>query len=269
MHTQAGQRGRKALWLVCVLAVGVATANRGLAAGKSRSRKEAARAMARTERAIAKMRRSKRPSRSLGTFRDGRLVNALELPVTDLFGYRVRYPKRQTHYGADRMVFGLMTLGVRMRLLCGEAGQFDVGDISAKEGGKLSPHITHQMGLDVDLGLYVTDPKGKPLSNRMVTFDEKGWSKDKSLRFDVRRNWWLVASMIENRHFAKIRCILLADWLKKLLLDYAERRLRTLSNPDSIKRQKDLIRQAEKLVRQPKSSPHANHYHVSLKQTDD
>lgn len=161
-----------------------------------------------------------------------------------------------------------MTLGVRMRELCGEAGLFVVGDISAKHGGKLSPHINHQMGLDVDLGLYVTDPQGKPLGNRMVTFDAQGWSRDKSLRFDVRRNWWFVASMVENRHFREIRCILLADWLKKLLLDYARRRLRTLRNPASIKRQKELIRQAEKLVLQPKSSPHDNHYHLSLKQMD-
>ena len=123
--------------------------------------------MRRVERIIAKMRKGKKPSRSTGTLSNGKLEDALELPVTEALGYRVSHPKRQTHFGADRMVFGLMTLGVRMRELCGEAGQFVVGDISAKGGGKLSPHINHQMGLDVDLGLYVTDPRGKPLGNRV------------------------------------------------------------------------------------------------------
>jgi len=223
------------------------------------------RAMRRVEQVIARMRKGKKPSRSAGTLGNGRLENALQLPVTEAFGYRVLHARRQAHFGADRMVFGLMTLGVRMRELSGPSGLFVVGDISARDGGKLSPHINHQMGLDVDLGFYVTDPSGKPLGNRMAAFGRDGWSKGRGLRFDARRNWWFVASMIESRHFAEVRFILLADWLKKLLLDHARHRLKSLRDPRHVKRQEALIEQAEKLIVQPKSSPHDNHYHLSLK----
>jgi len=223
------------------------------------------RAMARVRKLIARMSRAKKPSRSTGTLSNGRLEHAAELPDTRVFGYRILSPKRKTHFGADRMVFGLMVLGVRMRELCAEAGEFGVGDISAKNGGKLSPHINHQMGLDVDLGFYVTDAEGKPLGNRMAAFDSNGRSKDGRLRFDAKRNWWLVASMFENPYFGEVRFLLLADWLKKLLLDHARRRLTRLRDPRHVERQKELIRRAEALIRQPSSSPHDNHYHLSLK----
>jgi penicillin-insensitive murein endopeptidase len=62
-----------------------------------------------------------------------------------------------------------------------------VGDIGAKEGGRLAPHINHQGGRDVDLGFYIADEQGRFQGNRMVRFDKEGKGEG-SLRFDLVPN---------------------------------------------------------------------------------
>ena len=212
---------------------------------------------------IAKLKKEKEPSRSIGPLSDSRLENAAVLPAQGR-GFRVVNAKRQANFGTDEMVFGLMELGARMHDLYQRDGEFIVGDISAREGGKLAPHLNHQGGRDVDLGLYLCTEDGKPRGDRMVTCGEDGAASSGNLRFDVARNWAFVGAMIENEHFESIRAILLADWLKALLLEHAETELKKLRRPGEIHRMKELIKQAERLIRQPSSSPHDNHYHLSL-----
>lgn len=220
---------------------------------------------------IKAMVKAKKPSQSIGTLTKGQLRHPARLPEKG-YGYCLRYPERKNNYGSDRMIFGLMEVGANLHESLGEdkVHQLWINDISNKNGGKLKSHINHQMGLDVDLQFFISDIKGQPLRSRWMDFDEKGlntgnkYHKKGTRRFDVRRNWILVAHILENKRFGRIRALLVANWLKKLLIDHAKSSLKTIKSPKERKRQLSIIEKAKKLLRQPKSSPHSNHFHLSL-----
>lgn len=215
---------------------------------------------------IEQIKRSKKPSTSRGGLTTGSLENACELPA-DGVGYRLVGPGRKTNFGTDEMVFGLMEIGAKMYIKYGDKGAFLVGDISAEHGGKLKPHINHQGGRDVDLGLYIANSKGEPLGNRMVRFDRDGRAGDGTL-LDLERNWEFICAMLESPYF-QVDAILFADWLKKLVLDHARAKLARTKNPNECMRQKRLIELAEKVIEQPRSSPHDNHFHLRIKLSDE
>lgn len=220
---------------------------------------------------IKTMAQAKKPSQSLGTLTNGQLKHAATLPVKGL-GYSLRYPERKTNYGSDRMIFGLMEVGAHLHESLGEEDvhRLWINDISSRNGGKLKSHINHQMGLDVDLQFFISDLKGHPLRSRWMDFDENGlntgnkYYKKGTRRFDVRRNWILVSHLLENKRFGSIRALLVADWLKKMLINHAKTTLQSIKDQNEKKRQLSLIEKAKKYLRQPKSSPHNNHFHLSL-----
>lgn len=214
---------------------------------------------------IAATMKSKAPSTSIGPLSDGRLENAAELPAKGV-GYRLSSPDRGTNFGTDEMVFGLMEIAAIFHDLWGEKGEFLVGDIGSEKGGKLQPHQNHQNGRDVDLGLYLCDDQGRPQGNRMVHFDAEGKTKEGgTIRFDAARNWEFIVAMLENARFGEVRAIYLADWLKKLLLDHARGLQSRARTSAQVERLQKLIKEAERVISQPSSSPHDNHIHLSLK----
>lgn len=222
---------------------------------------------------IRAMKAEKRASQSLGTSTKGQLKNPAKLP-SEGYGFILRYPERKNNYGSDRLIFGLLELGAELYQSLGKekVHRLWINDISSESGGKLKSHINHQMGLDVDLQFYSSDLKGKALRSRWMSFDEKGLNKTnkyykKGVRcFDVRRNWILVTHILENKRFQSIRVLLVADHLKKLMLQHAQESLKSIKNSKERQRQRALIAKAKKLLREPKSSPHDNHFHLSLAQ---
>lgn len=222
------------------------------------------------DRIIERLREAKPPSRSIGTLREGRLEHPAELPKPGGIGYFVSHPDRDTNFGADRMVFGLMRLGVTLQERLGSEPHHRIliNEISDADGGKQRRHINHQMGLDVDLGFYAINRRDEPTRARWLKFDDEGLSPNKMLRYDTARNWVLVESILENETFGGIRAILHAAWLTDLLLEHAESLAEVAeegSNPEEAERLRGLIDQAKDLLRQPKSSPHDTHFHLSLK----
>ncbi len=219
----------------------------------------------RVESQITAIRESKPPSQSVGTLRSGQLAHPAELPKPEGIGYVISHPDRDTNFGADRMVFGLMRLGVTMHEHLGDESihRMLVNEISDPDGGKQKRHINHQMGLDVDICFYASDLDGKPLRARWLSFDEKGLSPAKKLRFDTTRNWLLLESILSSDTFGEIRAVLVSEPLKKRLLNHAMS-LEEKATGVEAERLREHIRRAMDLCRQPKSSPHDNHFHLSL-----
>lgn len=231
---------------------------------EARERPSAARR--RVDRAIERMQEAKPASISSGTLRSGRLEHPAALPKPDGIGYFISHPDRDTNHGADRMVYGLMRLGVTIQERLGGESYHRVliNEISDPDGGKQRRHINHQMGLDVDLGFYAIDRRDKPARARWLAFDEEGLSPNKSLRYDVERNWVLVESILANETFGEVRAILHAEWLTDLLIEHAEA-LAEEANEEERDQLRDTIARAKSLLHQPKSSPHDNHFHLSLR----
>ncbi len=68
-------------------------------------------------------------------------------------GFHIIYPKRQNYYGTDDMLAVLANMGrYSQDKLKGYV--LSIGDISAKKGGPLGRHSSHQMGLDADIAYY-------------------------------------------------------------------------------------------------------------------
>jgi penicillin-insensitive murein endopeptidase len=131
-----------------------------------------------------------------------------------------------------------------------------VGDLSGKDGGPLSGHVSHQSGRDADVGFYVKDGKGRALQNHeFVPFAEDGRARDRSdVYFDDWRNWLLVQSWCKD-HRAGLSHIFVAAWLRRRMLDYAEHQ------PAFRK----YVPQASALLKQPEdSAPHDDHFHVRI-----
>jgi len=226
---------------------------------------------------IEKIKARKKKSISSGVLRDGALKYPAKLKNKGP-GYLRTHPNRDTNYGSDRMVFGLMWLGAEMSEKLGpsDINRFTVSDIGYKSGGPTKGHVNHQMGHDVDIHFYITSLKGEPLHSAIgyhgpYKFDKEGISikkfnidgKTRKIRFDPERNWVLICGMIENEYFGNIRAIYIADWLKKIVLDHARAKLESLPSAER-RRQRYLIEEADRLISEPSSSPHENHYHLSL-----
>jgi penicillin-insensitive murein endopeptidase len=131
-----------------------------------------------------------------------------------------------------------------------------VGDLSAKQGGWLAGHNSHQSGRDADVGFYVANSKGKPVNpKRFVAFDADGRAKDVDwARFDDVRNWRLVEALLEDRETA-VHYIFVSNELKSRLLQAGTR----------MHASKDLLTRAAFAMLSPEHADlHDDHFHVRI-----
>ncbi|HVH44698.1 MAG TPA: penicillin-insensitive murein endopeptidase [Labilithrix sp.] len=80
-----------------------------------------------------------------------------------------------------------------------------VGDISAKQGGHLHPHVSHQSGRDVDLGYYLTE-------------GHRWYATATGSNLDRARTWHLVRTLIAE---SDIDLILVDLQIQRILKAYA------------------------------------------------
>ncbi len=131
-----------------------------------------------------------------------------------------------------------------------------LGDISARDGGHLPGHHSHQSGRDADVGFYVRDAAGRPLQlERFVRFDAEGVAVgDKRAHFDDARNWELVTAWLGDGR-VEVRSLFVAGWLKARLLKRAEQ----------AHAPKTLIERAQLVMMQPPNAEaHDDHFHLRI-----
>lgn len=83
-----------------------------------------------------------------------------------------------------------------------------VGNMSSRNGGKLSPHSTHQSGRDVDLGYPQVLPAGEELNWRVMN----------SRNLDAKETWALLSMLVQT---GQIEVIYIDREIQKLLHEYA------------------------------------------------
>lgn len=90
---------------------------------------------------------------------NGTLEHGTPLPQGE--GYVVRRPNRA--YGATYVVEHLQDVIAEVREVYPDLHTLAIGDLSARGGGRLRGHASHQTGLDVDVGFYFKkQPAGYP-----------------------------------------------------------------------------------------------------------
>ena len=195
-----------------------------------------------------------RPSASVGWPNHGSLDRGRHLAASDT----VRIlPGRVLQWGTEELVGLLERTAARLKRSV--QAPLTVGDLSAREGGPISRHRSHQSGRDADLAFFARAEPPRAASRPVavtdyVTFDRDGRSLDGALRFDTARNWALVQALLTDPR-VRVERLFIATTLRALLLQHA----RATHAP---RRLVDLA--ARTLVQPARVSPHDNHFHLRI-----
>ncbi len=131
-----------------------------------------------------------------------------------------------------------------------------VGDLSAREGGPIKGHDSHESGRDVDLSFYLLRGDEDYLADDHLVIERDGRArKDKTVRFDDARNWQLVEALLSFGG-ARVQQIFVANHLRKRLLSEGRR----------AGAEKSVLARAASVLCQPKKArPHDDHFHVRIR----
>lgn len=172
---------------------------------------------------------------SVGFVESGRMVNSVRVPQGD--DWIVVSP--ELAYGTQETVDYVLTAIREVRAQYPKAPPLRVNQISAREGGYLRPHKSHQNGRDVDLGFYY--PTVDPIRAR-----------EREKYIDLELNWALLKALATH---TDVQMILVDKRVQKVLYDYALRQGESKEWLDSLFNAgfKSLIKHAR---------GHRDHFHV-------
>jgi penicillin-insensitive murein endopeptidase len=197
------------------------------------------------------------PTRSVGLPWQGQLPEGVLLQPSETMRYINDRPPEGHFYGTAELV-GLLTEAAEHVAQHEPGGApLTVGDLSRRGGGDIISHRSHENGRDVDLGFYMVDDAGRPVTaQRYHDMMLDGRIRGRAgAQFDTARNWRLVESMLSNESLAKVQYIFVARTIRDRLL--AEGR-RVGASPE-------LLTKAETILLQPSNgSPHRDHFHVRI-----
>ncbi len=131
-----------------------------------------------------------------------------------------------------------------------------VGDLSAKNGGALFGHNSHQSGRDADVGFYMHSERGKHVNpHRFVAFGSDGRPRGgEVVRFDDERNWAFVEALLTDTK-TDVRYLFVSSGLRTRLLKYAAKK----NVP------KELYAKAAAALMSPADADvHDDHFHVRI-----
>ncbi len=140
----------------------------------------------------------------VGSHSNGRLRNGVQFPHDDP-RFHVIAPWRA--YTCQRTVDGLRDAVDQVEALFPGTAALTVGDISRKGGGPMSPHMSHQNGLDVDIGPYWADGEAQPVLSAMHPD-----------RMDMDRTWALLEALVSDEN---VQYIILDYRLQEAFYEYA------------------------------------------------
>jgi penicillin-insensitive murein endopeptidase len=138
---------------------------------------------------------------SVGAPNRGRLFNGVQMPKSD----RWKQNDPGNAWGTQETVDSITRAVDRVHAAHKDTPPLIIGHISAKGGGRLRPHKSHQSGRDVDLSYFYNEPKT--------------WyavATDKNL--DKPRTWTLVKAFLEDPN---TEMVLIDTSLQKVLMAHA------------------------------------------------
>jgi len=138
---------------------------------------------------------------SIGFVEEGRMINAIPFPEGEAWTVVVPESCWTTQETADAIIAAAR----QVRAEYPRGAPVRVGQVSGPEGGYLPPHISHQNGRDVDVGLFY--PGAEPYRIR-----------ERETVMDVPMNWAFAKAILMN---GDVQFILLDKRVQKVLYDYA------------------------------------------------
>jgi penicillin-insensitive murein DD-endopeptidase len=195
------------------------------------------------------------PPLSLGYTNSGRLVGGKVFRDTP-FMSRVQVHRKSKVSWALPNLLAVLSRAARTVARKFPGSVLDIGELSRKDGGRITSHLSHQSGRDADIGFYLTDLEGSPLrAPRFLRCDARGDGRDDpTIRFDDQRNWEFVRALLEDPN-EEVRQIFIYAPLRARLLAYAAK----------VKAPRKLRAKAAAAMMQPVNAlPHDDHFHVRI-----
>jgi penicillin-insensitive murein endopeptidase len=194
-------------------------------------------------------------SYSLGTTSRGRLVGGRPLPSSH--AALVARPisiTREAVFGTDELVGALERVAAHVAERW-PGSRLYAGDLSARQGGDLPGHVSHNSGRDVDLAFYLRDPAGRIADSADFTaVRADGVAPSTGHGFDDARNFELVATLLRDPR-VQVQWIFVSAPLRERLL-----RAGAAANADPA-----LLERVAAVLSQPRdSSPHVEHFHMRI-----
>jgi murein endopeptidase len=140
-------------------------------------------------------------SLSIGKSNRGALYNALRMPEGPM--WHLAEPEKS--WGTRETIDGLALAIRRVNEEFPGTPEVWIGHISARRGGWLRPHRSHQSGCDVDLGFYYSD-------------DSRWYTKATESNLDRARTWVLLRTLIRD---ADVEAVFLDRSIQRMLYDHA------------------------------------------------
>lgn len=193
------------------------------------------------------------PSRSEARGRPmaGKLVHGEQLKSGP--GYHRRRPFRA--WGTNETITQIITAVASVRRRYPRVHDLAIGDISAKHGGPINPHISHQTGRDVDLGYYFTkQPKSGP----------KGFISAMHERLDFAATWKLITSLVgRKKRGSPVQYIFMNYAVQERIYGWARRQGISKHTLDWMFQYPHGRRSMTGIIRHSKG--HASHMHVRFR----
>jgi penicillin-insensitive murein endopeptidase len=183
-----------------------------------------------------------------GKHSDGALVNASPLPEEGE-GFVHLFRKRQRQYGSQGLVEILIDAAAEMARRYPGKERLQIGDLSARRGGEVSRHGSHENGLDVDLVYYRNNLREQTAAHGNGGFIEnfvRGGQITPNL--DVERNWELVKLFAATGRMSRV---FVHPAIKRAFCAQA-------SDNGELKEQADTLRRIQLLEN------HGNHLHLRI-----
>ncbi|MCS6898709.1 MAG: penicillin-insensitive murein endopeptidase [Myxococcales bacterium] len=177
-------------------------------------------------------------SLSVGTPNRGYLINGVQMPP----GEHWQIIGAPSTWGTQETIDFITRAILSVNKQFPGSPRLFIGHISARHGGYLSPHKSHQAGRDVDLGYYY---------NREARWFERAHAQN----IDLPRTWALVKAFIQD---TDVEMIFIDTSIQHLLLRYA---VETKEDPSFLDRVFQIRgKSPTPIVRHVKG--HATHIHV-------
>lgn len=141
-------------------------------------------------------------SMSFGAPTQGRLLNSIRLHESD----RWHLNDPINAWGTEETVSYLATAVDAVRAEFPDTPKLHIGDISARYGGRLRPHVSHQGGEDVDVGYYYTK-------------DVPWYTTATRSNLDLPRTWAFIRALLSK---TDVRYIFIDTRIQRWLREYAE-----------------------------------------------
>ncbi len=175
---------------------------------------------------------------------------------SDFLRYTGEYAESDNFWGTWELVQLVERAAYRVHQRVPGA-KLSIGELSAREGGDIDGHASHENGRDVDLAFYMLDGRERPVEPYgFADFRADGTAlpPNEGLVFDDRRNFELVKKLLTDGD-ARVQYIFVAQTLKRRIIAEARRR----NTSDAV-----LDRMETAMVQPAGGHPHRNHFHVRI-----